>query len=265
MLLTIIGGAMNHVIKLVAEYQVTESEYIFELLVIELKGIINHYNNKIEKFYREDLYQELLYRLFMVIKKFKFKTIERINSSLFTLNTLNILEENNFKKINVVFNNKYLSGFIDKYGKELIKEACLNEDKIEKFLYEFNMFSNENQFFDYLNKALYRETVYFYRKNHIKENNEIISLNTIILEGIEMINTISNDENDNREILHRKDLLSNDDLIFLSNFYDKKRILSGKEVANKLGITQQAVSSRLKRLRKRYFERLLEYKNKVEK
>lgn len=76
---------MNHVIKLVAEYQVTESEYIFELLVIELKGIINHYNNKIEKFYREDLYQELLYRLFMVIKKFKFKTIERINSSLFTL------------------------------------------------------------------------------------------------------------------------------------------------------------------------------------
>lgn len=82
---------MNHVIKLVAEYQVTESEYIFELLVIELKGIINHYNNKIEKFYREDLYQELLYRLFMVIKKFKFKTIERINSSLFTLNTLNIL------------------------------------------------------------------------------------------------------------------------------------------------------------------------------
>ena len=46
---------MNYVIKLVAKYQVTESEYILELLITELRDLINHYNKKVKKFYREDL------------------------------------------------------------------------------------------------------------------------------------------------------------------------------------------------------------------
>lgn len=48
---------MNYIIKLVVEYQATESEYVFELLIIELKNLINYYIRKISKFYREDLYQ----------------------------------------------------------------------------------------------------------------------------------------------------------------------------------------------------------------
>lgn len=256
---------MNYLIKLVAQYQATESEYILELLITELRDLINYYDKKVKRFYREDLYQELVYRLFMVIKKFKFKTIESINTSLFNQNTLNILEENNFKNINDIFNNKYLLGFINKYGKELLKEACINKNKIEEFIYEFNMFSNENQFFNYLNRALYRETAYFYRKNHIKENTENISLNTIVGDGIEMIDTIPDDKIDNRELVYIKDILSDEDIIFLSNFYEGKRVLLGKEVAKKLGVTQQAVSSRFKRLRKRYLKRLSEYKDKVEK
>lgn len=254
---------MNNVIKLVVEYQITESEYIFESLIKELRGIINYYSMKITKIYRDDLYQELLYRLFIVIKKFKLKKIESIDYSLFNSNTLYILEENNFKNINHIFNNKYITGFIDKYGKELFKEACLNLNKIEKFLYEFNMFSNENQFFDYLNKALYRESAFFYRKNHIKENSEIISLNTVIFEEIEMIDTILNKEKDSKEIIYREELFSNEDIMFLFNFFDGKQVLSGKEVAKKLGVTQQAVSSRLKRIKKRYFKRLSECKDKV--
>lgn len=256
---------MNYVIKLVAKYQVTESEYILELLITELRDLINHYNKKVKKFYREDLYQELVYRLFMVIKKFKFRMIESIDTSLFNQNILNILEENNFKNINDIFNNKYLLGFINKYGKELFKEACINKNKIEEFMYEFNMFSNENQFFNYLNRALYRETAYFYRKNHIKENTENISLNTIVGDGIEMIDTIPDENIDNRALIYIKDLLSDEDIKFLSNFYEGKRVLIGKEVAKKLGVTQQAVSSRFKRLRKRYLKRLSEYKDKVEK
>lgn len=201
----------------------------------------------------------------MVIKKFKFRKVESIDSSLFNQDTLNVLEENDFKNINDIFNNKYLLGFINKYGKELFKEACINKNKIEEFIYEFSMFSNENQFFNYLNRALYRENAYFYRKNHIKENAENISLNTIVANGIEMIDTIPDDKNDNREIIYREDLLSDDEIMFLSNFYEGKRIISGKDVAKKLGVTQQAVSSRLKRLEKRYLKRLSEYKDKVEK
>lgn len=256
---------MNYVIKLVSQYQVTESEYILELLITELRDLINYYNKKVKRFYREDLYQELVYRLFMVIKKFKFRKIESIDSSLFNQDTLNVLEENDFKNINDICNNKYLLGFINKYGKELFKEACINKNKIEEFVYEFNMFSNENQFFDYLNKALYRETAYFYRKNHIKENTENMSLNIMVADGIEMIDTIPDDKIDNRELIYIKDLLSEEDIIFLSNFYEGKRIISGKEVAKKLGVTQQAVSSRFKRLKKRYLKKLSEYKDKVEK
>lgn len=256
---------MNYVIKLVAQYQVTESEYILELLITELRDLIHYYNKRVEKFYREDLYQELVFRLFMVIKKFKFRKVESIDSSLFNQDNLNVLEENDFKNINDIFNNKYLLGFINKYGKELFKEACINKNKIEEFIYEFSMFSNENQFFNYLNRALYRETAYFYRKNHIKENAENISLNTIVANGIEMIDTIPDDKIDNREIIYREDLLSDDDIMFLSNFYEGKIIIPGNEVARKLGVTQQAVSSRLKRLEKRYLNRLSEYKDKVEK
>ena len=80
-----------------------------------------------------------------------------------------------------------------------------------------------------------------------------------------MIDTIPDDKIDNRELVYIKDLLSDEDIIFLSNFYEGKRILPGKEVAKKLGVTQQAVSSRLKRLEKRYFRRLSKYKDKVEK
>ena len=201
----------------------------------------------------------------MVIKKFRFRKIESIDSSLFNQDTLNVLEENDFKNINDIFNNKYLLGFINKYGKELFKEACINKNKIEEFIYEFNMFSNENQFFNYLNRALYRETAYFYRKNHIKENAENISLNTIVASGVEMIDTIPDDKIDNRGLIDMNNLLSDDDIMFLSNFYEGKRIISGKDVAKKLGVTQQAVSSRLKRLEKRYLKRLSEYKDKVEK
>ena len=256
---------MNYVIKLVAQYQVTESEYILELLIEELRDLINYYTKKVKRFYREDLNQELVFRLFMVIKKFKFRKIESIDSSLFNQDTLNVLEENDFKIINDIFDNKYLFGFINKYGKYLFKEACINKNKIEEFIYEFNMFSNENQFYNYLNRALYRETAYFYRKNHIKENAENISLNTIVANGIEMIDTILDIKIDNRELICRDDLLSDEDNIFLSNFYDGKRIISGKDVAKKLGVTQQAVSSRLKRLEKRYLKKLSEYKDKVEK
>ena len=256
---------MNYVIKLVAQYQVTESEYILVLLITELRDLIHYYNKRVKKFYREDLYQELVFRIFMVIKKFRFRKIESIDSSLFNQDTLNVLEENDFKNINDIFNNKYLLGFINKYGKELFKEACINKNKIEEFIYEFNMFSNENQFFNYLNRALYRETAYFYRKNHIKENAENISLNTIVASGVEMIDTIPDDKIDNRGLIDMNNLLSDDDIMFLSNFYEGKRIISGKDVAKKLGVTQQAVSSRLKRLEKRYLKRLSEYKDKVEK
>ncbi len=57
-------------------------------------------------------------------------------------------------------------------------------------------------------------------------------------------------EHENNEIDYR--LLSDKDMAFLNLFIDKGRTLTEKEVAKKLGVTQQAISSMLKRIAKRY-------------
>lgn len=255
---------MNYVIKLVAQYQLTESEHIFELIIMELKDLIDYHSRKIVKFHKEDLHQELIFRVFKVIKKFKFIPVGNIDKTLFNQNILNDLEKNEFKNINLVFQNKHFSGFIEKYGCGLFRDACLN-NKIDEFLKEFEFFSNENQFYDYLNISLYREKIYYYRKHHIKENINSISLNSLVGDGIEMIDTISDYESRDIESSNKGNLLSEEDRIFISNFYDGKMVLSGKEVAKKLGVSQQAISGKLKRVRRRYFKKLREFYIKVEK
>ena len=79
-----------------------------------------------------------------------------------------------------------------------------------------------------------------------------------------MVDTIPDNDNKSK-LLNWYDLLSEEDRQFTSLFYDGKRILTGKEVAKKLGVTQQAVSSKLKRVKKRYLKKIEENNCKVEK
>ena len=60
-------------------------------------------------------------------------------------------------------------------------------------------------------------------------------------------------------------LLDETDRSFLYNFIKDDEIITGKEVAEILGVTQQAVSRRLKRLYKRYLKKYYEVYEKVEK
>lgn len=105
---------MNIIIKLVAQYQTKEAEEIFEKLVIKFKNLINHYAKNITGLYEEDLYQELLFTLFNVIKKFNFKLFKNLDKSLFNKDILEILEKNKFKNINIIFENQYLLAFLNK-------------------------------------------------------------------------------------------------------------------------------------------------------
>lgn len=61
------------------------------------------------------------------------------------------------------------------------------------------------------------------------------------------------DETKNFKIFD-ENLLSKKDKKFLSLFLENNKILKGVEVASKLGITQQAVSIRLKRIREKYYK-----------
>ena len=53
-------------------------------------------------------------------------------------------------------------------------------------------------------------------------------------------------------------------LFFFKLFFENDKILKGVEVANKLGVTQQAVSVRLKRIREKYFKMYKQIYDEVE-
>ena len=74
----------------------------------------------------------------------------------------------------------------------------------------------------------------------------------MINDEIEYIDLIK-DETKNFKIFD-ENLLSKKDKKFLSLFLENNKILKGVEVASKLGITQQAVSIRLKRIREKYYK-----------
>ena len=124
------------------------------------------------------------------------------------------------------------------------------------------MFCNENQFIKYLNVSLKRK-VYSFNSQYRKEQlNKPISLNIMINDEIEYIDLI----NDEIKSFHKFDesLLSEKDKKFLSLFFENDKILKGVEVANKLGVTQQAVSVRLKRIREKYFKMYNQIYDEVE-
>lgn len=246
---------MNYVIKLVAEYQENKSDLIFEDLANELKDTINGHRNRVPQFYRDDFHQELLECLLNVVTRFNIKTIKNIPISLFNDKNLELLVKHNFKNISEVLNNKYLLGFTEKYGNDLLMQAFQNNDKLIFFLNEFELFCNENQFMKYINTSFDRKVKLFYRELKKDEKNKCISLNINVIDEIELLDLISVEaSNEDVKLFYDETLLSEDNKRFLNLFIEEGNIITGKKVVTKLNITQQAVSSRLKRLKKKYID-----------
>ncbi len=254
---------MNRIIKLVIDYKESQTDFIFQDLVDELTDLIDYHKRKVAVYYRDDLGQELLVCLVRVIDKFRIKNFKPINEELFNLNTLKLLLGHNYNNVNDVLNNKYVLGFIDKYGADLFNKAFENLNDYNIFIFEFKLFCNENQFFKYLDKSLTNQVNHFVRENKINDN-KIISLNSITSSDIEYIDLIPDIEEETK-IVFDINLLDETDRSFLYNFIKDDEIITGKEVAEILGVTQQAVSKRLKRLYKRYLKKYYEVYEKVEK
>ena len=92
--------------------------------------------------------------------------------------------------------------------------------------------------------------------------NKPISLNLLINDEIEFIDLIK-DETKKKKIFD-KNLLSKKDIDFLTLFIEGDKILKGIDVARKLGITQQAVSIRLKRIKEKYLKKYYQLNVEVE-
>ena len=119
------------------------------------------------------------------------------------------------------------------------KEKYKNETNYN-FEEEYNLFCNENQFRKYIDLLCKNKVIDFIRKE--KQEN-IISLNKLVDENTELLELIKE-----KEIKDIKILYSSKDLEFLNNFIEENRILTQKEVAKKLCVSQQAVSKKLKKI-----------------
>lgn len=111
---------------------------------------------------------------------------------------------------------------------------------------EFYLFCNQNQFKNYINKVLNNKLIDFIRTNKIDREIKIISLNIVNdYDGEELLYKIP--DTNSSKIYSEIDysLLTNKEVEFLNLFYKDNEKLTEIEVANILGISQQAVSKRL--------------------
>lgn len=207
---------MNYIIKLVKEYKRTTDDEIFEKIVSEFQALFLKYLKGIPKFYKEDVYQEMLFILFKVINKFEIeeKTID------------------------------------DKYSAKLIQKYKINNEN--QITYEeLSLFYNENQFIKYLDKALNNKIISFFRENKEELYIKKINLNDIIYENIEMIDTIPDLSTAYESPFDKYDF-DEKEMMFVNSFIEKGQIILEKEVAKKLKITQQAVNKRKRKLIDKY-------------
>lgn len=238
---------MNTLIKKVLEYQQTNDEFLFEDIIYELDKLINIQCSKIVRYYKEDLKQELLFEIFKEISYYEPEK-ELIKDNL------------EFNEVNIIFKNitksKYYNSFKKKYELEDNLFNLKDIKEMTNVINEFYLFCNENQFRKYINVICERRRVDFCRKYKVSENSKNISLNVIIDDCEELIYKLIDKAVEIKNCEIDYSLLSNKDIKFLKLLFDGNRKLTEKEVAEKLGVTQQAVSSMLKRIRERYRNKL---------
>ena len=225
---------MNNTIKLIIEYQKYPDSYIFEELVLIFNDIFKFNLKKVSNNDKFDLYQELLIGFEKLIKEFKLRNNNIINNDIFTLDNLCKYKSKGVNYIKEECEIEYLDGFIDKYQDTLFIDAFKNKESKELFIYEYNLFCNENQFKKIL--ILKCQSIYidYLRRKKLNISDELIADNTIFERTSTDINKLTKKDQD-----------------FLNLFLKDNKILTEQQVANILGVTQQAVNKRKKSIYKK--------------
>lgn len=213
---------MNSQIKMIIDYKKDNNDELFEKIVLSFRPLFLKYINKIHKNHRDDMYQELLCTLLSVIRKFVITDYD--------------------------IDNNYYKAFVNKYKIELLEIS--NEIKN----LEYKLFCNENQFIKYLNTSLNNKIIDYYRNYKSNLLNNAISLNSYIYEDVELIETIEDKAYQKTDFFDMYNF-SEKELEFLKCFLENGKVLSEEKVAKKLGISQQAVNKKKKKIIKKYIDR----------
>lgn len=201
-----------------------------------LENLIKSYVYKIHSYYRDDLYQEILIKIYNVIDIFKINLniLYEINIEL----VKNIKERNYYK----ILNEKYVNGYEEKYGDMVL--VMYQNEKIQdsELILELSYFCNENQFINYINKSINSAFVNFVRNKKL-EYNINIKRERRKKNKIEEVNYL-----ELLDQLFLKYNLLDEEKKFLKMFIENNKLISEKTVGRKLGISQQAVNKRKKKI-----------------
>lgn len=221
---------MNTLIKLTLSFRINLSNKVFEEILELLKKLMSIFLIDIKE--EQDELQEI-YRIEILntTKEFKIKEYldnDELNES--KLQTLYQKEENS---------NSYIKEFIEIYGLEKFLKIFTSNQEKENFYNELNLYRNEKALFSYLAKRFL-----FLKKDFI---NERIKNNFLILfdENIHVEETPS--RINLNDYLEEKNLNKEEKQLLLL-FIKDGELLSEKEVGELLGISQQAVSKRIKKI-----------------
>ena len=245
---------MNELIKLIVLYKKEKKDDIFEEIYFRLEKIIKYYKFKVPNEYLDDFNQELLINLINVIEVFKINKIIQIHENYFTKEKFDKLTKGKFENISLIFKNEFIEAFNSKYTNELFINSFKSKKSRKVFLEELNLFCNENQFKKYLKKSFNNLQIQYNKKINKIKSNELYILNEKNAEDEESINLLIDESTYGKKRDFDKSLLTEKDIKFLKEFFEDETTLNGTEVARKLGVTQQAVSIRLSRIRKKYYK-----------
>ncbi len=228
---------MYEIASLILEYKENQSEMILAQIYSILKPLILKYSKKVSVLYQEDILQELMMGTFSIIQQMKIQVPE-IDKETFR----DIVNQKNSSK-------KYYSNFIQEVEQHQLMHLLL-ADNFQEITELFHKFCIRNQFYYLLEQRYHSIIATFYRENSNYFYYEIRILNVVEDSGIEKIEQLASSETQKCDFeLYG---ISKKDASFLKFFIDGNCILSQQEVADKLGVSQQSISKRLKGLRKKY-------------
>ncbi|MDE7100314.1 MAG: hypothetical protein K2O05_00495, partial [Anaeroplasmataceae bacterium] len=154
-----------------------------------------------------------------------------------------------------IFPIPYFSSFIQEVGIEVLKKAFFSKNDYLVLNNLFMKFNVQNQFISILQKRYSSIIASFYRKNANYIAYEMKILNRKDENGKERLEEIEAPIIQPTYLLEQYGF-SNEELIFLNLFIDKHRLLTQKEVSEKLNVTQQYVSKKLREIKKKYQQKL---------
>lgn len=205
-------------------------DFLFEDFVYQLNPLINFYLKKFKSLDKYDLRQDILMKLHKVLENNRFK--------------INILSE----IINDDSTNKDYNFFVEKYKKtSTSNQTIYNNRKSSKEDYNIYIdsikdFIGNIKLINFLDNTINNLCIDIWRK---KKENKIFFLDIEVVDKRESIYKKIKVENILEEY---KDLLSESDYRYITQFIEVGKVLTQKELAIKIGVSHQSVSKRIKKI-----------------